>query len=143
MSAMSAEPADEFVRGPKWRTRTTPRRRHLAAAVTLGVIVIVGVVAMWACAWSLAWLGATGSVLTLVWAVPTACVVLWTLVRPTVAELTDDDDDSWFGYTIRWALVGEIDCRPAPVRVLVAVVLGAPVGWALVVFALLTVSGIL
>lgn len=140
---MSAEPADEFVRGPRWRTRTTPRRRHLAAAVTLGVVVLVGLLAMWACAWSLARLGASGSVLFLAWAVPTALVVLWTLVRPTVAEVTDDDDDSWFGYAIRWALVGEIDCRPAPVRVLVAVVLGGPVGWALVVFALLTVTGIL
>ena len=67
---------------------------------------------------------------------------MWTLTRPTVSGLSDDDDDSWFGYSIRWVLVGELEPRPTPVRVVAAVVFGAPVVWAVLVAGVLTLVGI-
>lgn len=140
---MSARAPDEFVRGPKWRTRTTASRRHRAAALTFALIVAVGATVMWALLWSFDRLDAPGWIVTLTWAIPTAGVLLWTLIRPSPAELTDDDDDSWFGYTIRWALVGELEPRAVPLRIVVALIVGAPVGWALVLVALLTIAGII
>ena len=137
------EPASEFIRGPKWRTRTTGSRRHAAAAVTFALVLAVGFVTMWGCIWVLRWFDAPGWVTTLPWVVPTAGTLVWTIVRPSVSGLTDDDDDSWFGYTIRWVLVGELEPRPAPVRVLAAIVFGAPVVWALLISGLLTLTGIL
>lgn len=140
---MSAPAPDEFLRGPKWRTRTTATRRHRAAALTFVLIVGFGLAVMWTILWTLQRLGAPAWIVTLTWAIPTACVLLWALIRPSPAELTDDDDDSWFGYTLRWALVGEVEPRATPLRILAALVFGAPVGWALILVALLTVVGII
>lgn len=139
---MSSERPNELVRGPKWRTRTTESRRHRAAALTFALVVAIGGGLLAVAAWALARLGASGSIVVLTWLVPTVIVVLWTLLHPTAARLSDDDDDTWFGYAIRWALVGELDPRPAPIRLLVALLTGAPVGWALAVVAVLTLLGI-
>lgn len=109
----------------------------------MAVVVGAGVVTMWSLMWLLARLGATGGVLITVWALPTVLVTVWTVVRPTAAELTDDDDDSWFGYATRWLLVGELVRRPAPVRIAVAVVLGAPLGWAIALGVVLTLLGVI
>lgn len=133
----------EFVRGPKWRTRTSPARRHRAALATFVVVIVVGTLTLLGCMWVLDRLGAPGWLVTAPWWAPTIGAVLWTLVRPRVSGLSDDDDDSWFGYSIRWALVGEQTPRPAALRVLVAAVVGAPVVWAVAVFAVLTLTGIL
>lgn len=138
---MTAE--NEFLRGPKWRTRTSPGRRHRAAALTFGLIVVVGLALMGLAIWLMRWLDAPTWVVLLPWTLPTAGVIVWTLVRPTVAEVTDDDDDSWFGYSIRWALAGELDPRPAPIRVVAAVLFGAPTVWAVAMSGLLTLTGLL
>lgn len=139
---MTDERPDRLVRGPKWRTRTTARRRHRAASATFVLVVVVGAVLIWAATRGLLALGAGPVTATLPWLVPTATAVIWTLLRPTAARVSDDDDDSWFGYAIRWVLVGEIEPRPAPVRVVAALVFGGPVGWSLLVVALLTVLGL-
>lgn len=139
---MSTERPNQLVRGPKWRTRTTASRRHRAAALTFAVVVAIGAGLLAACTWALSRLDAPGSIVVLAWAAPTVVVVLWTLLRPTAARLSDDDDDTWLGYTIRWALVGELEPRPAPARLVTALLFGAPVGWALAVVALVTVLGI-
>lgn len=140
---MSAESPNEFIRGPKWRMRATPQQRHRAALVTFVVVVAVGVALLTAVMWGLAALGAPPSIVVLPWLVPTAAVLLWTVLRGTPARLSDDDDDTWFGYAIRWALVGEAERRPVAVRVVVALLVGAPVGWALLVVAALIVLGII
>lgn len=139
---MSTDRPDQLLRGPKWRTRTTAVRRHRAAAATFAIVVLVGAALMWGAMSLLSALGAGTVVIVLPWLVPTAAVTVWTLVRPTAARLTDDDDDTWFGYAIRWALVGELDARPAALRLVAALLFGAPVGWALLVLAVLTLVGL-
>lgn len=134
---------DEFLRGPRWRTRTTPGRRHRAAAVTFAVILAVGIVLLLAIVTLTAWLGAPAWVTALPWLVPTVAVLAWAVVRPGPAELTDDDDDGWIGFSVRWALVGETELRPLPHRIVAAVLFGAPVAWALLAIGALTLTGIL
>ena len=134
--------ANEFIRGPKWRTRTSPARRHRAAAATVAAVVALGAVVMWGCMSLLAWLDPPRWVVMLPWLLPTVGTLVWNLVRPTAAEATDDDDDSWIGYSIRWALVGESQARTTPVRVVVSIVIGAPIVWAVLVSGLLTLSGL-
>lgn len=111
--------------------------------MTFVSIVAAGTAVMAASIWLLARLGAPDWVAAAPWWLPTAGTIVWTLVRPRVSGLSDDDDDSWFGYSIRWALVGELEPRPAPVRVVAAAVFGAPVVWAVVVAGILTLVGIL
>lgn len=133
---------DRMVRPPKWRTRTTPERRHRAAVATFALVVGVGLAIVLAVTSLLDSLGAGPVLVLLPWLVPTVAAVLWTLVRPTVARVTDDDDDTWFGYAIRWVLVGEGEPRSAPVRLVTALLFGGPVGWSLLVVAALTVLGL-
>lgn len=131
-----------LVRGPKWRTRTNPQRRHRLAAVTFALIVAVGVAIMWCAMWALAALGAPRWVVALPWIVPTIGAVMKNVGRPRPAPLTDDDDDTWPGYAIRWAMAGELEPRPAPARVVTAVLFGAPVAWAVLVPGVLTIIGL-
>jgi hypothetical protein len=133
---------NEFIRGPKWRTRTSVRRRTTAVALTFASIVGVGVALMSGMIWLLDRLGAPTLVAVLPWLVPTAGAVGWTLLHPTAAVATDDDDDSWAGYALRYVLVGEDTPRGAPARLVAAVVFGAPVVWALTASGLLTVTGV-
>ena len=139
---MSTDRPDQLLRGPKWRTRTTAGRRHRAAAATFAVVLVVGSAVMWGTMRLLTALGAGSVVTFLLWAAPTAAAVVWTIVHPTTARLSDDDDDTWVGYSIRWALVGELEARPAPVRIVTALLFGAPVAWSLAVLAVLTLLGI-
>lgn len=90
----------------------------------------------------LAWLGAPTPVSILPWAVPTAAAIGWTLIRPSPAIATDDDDDSWPGYAIEFVLIGENTSRGAITRVIAAAVFGAPIVWALLVFGLSTLAGL-
>lgn len=133
----------DLIRGPKWRTRTTPGRRHGAAAATFSLVVAVGIATLVGVVWLLGRVDPPGWLLWLPWWLPTAGTVAWTLWHPTVAALTDDDDDSWFGYSIRWALVGEAAPRPVAVRIAAAVLFGAAVVWAILVSGVLTLTGIL
>jgi hypothetical protein len=133
--------ANEFIRGPKWRTRTAPARRKRAAAATVAVIAVVGAALMWGWTMLLVWLSAPRWVVATPWLLPTAGALVWTLARPTPAAVTDDDDDGWIGYSIRWALVGETRPRPTPVRVVTTIVIGAPIVWAVLLSGLLTLTG--
>lgn len=132
----------EFIRGPKWRTRTTPRRRARAAAVTFAAVVATGAVLLGGVIWVLAWLGAPQFLGAAAWALPTIGVVAWVLVRPRPAVATDDDDDAWTTYSIQYVLVGEGEPRPAPLRLIAALLFGAPVVWSLFVFGLSTLAGL-
>ncbi|MEO6652644.1 MAG: hypothetical protein ABIP17_08305 [Ilumatobacteraceae bacterium] len=91
---------------------------------------------------ALAWLGAPAWVAFVPWAAPTAAMVGRALLRPTPAAVTDDDDDSWPGFVIEYALIGEERPRSAVTRVVAGIVFGAPVAWAVALFAILTLAGI-
>lgn len=97
---------------------------------------------MWALIAALDWLGAPGWVVALPWLAPTAGAALWALGRPTPAILTDDDDDSWVGYSIRLVMIGSQEPRPRTVRAVLAVLFGAPVVAALTLFFLIELTGL-
>jgi hypothetical protein len=133
---------DDLIRGPKWRTRTDPRRRARAAVGTLLVVASIGAALMALTMWPLSAIGAPGWVVLLPWWLPTLGVMVWTLRGPAPAIATDDDDDSWAIYAIRYVLVGADTPRPTPVRLIAAVLVGAPVCWALLLLGILTVAGL-
>ena len=74
---------------------------------------------------------------------PMLGALTWVVVRPSPAVATDDDDDSWVGFAIRYVMIGENEPRSVPARVIAAAVLGAPVVWALGVFGLLSIVGLM
>lgn len=92
--------------------------------------------------WLVDAVGAPGWLVLLPWWLPTLGTVAWTLRRPAAAIAGDDDDDSWAIYAIRFVLVGADEPRPAPIRVIAAVLVGAPVCWALLLFGVLTLTGV-
>ncbi len=132
----------EFIRGPKWRTRTAPEHRARAAVTTFAVLQIVGLILMVLMINLLEALDAPWGVTTMPFWLPTIAVLVWTLARPTPAVATDDDDDSWTTFSVRHVLVGEDRPRSAPLRILAAAVFGAPIAWALGLFGLLALLGL-
>lgn len=131
---------NEFLRGPKWRTKTSPARRHRAAVATFALTLLLGTVLMTGAMWLLSIVGAPAWLVAMPWWLPTLAAIVWTIIRPSVAVVSDDDDESWGGYANRYVLVGEHEPRAAPVRVVTALLFGAPIGWALLVFAALTLT---
>ncbi len=136
------EPRNEFIRGSLWRVRTTTRKRAAAAAVTFLMITAVGVAVMLGVVWVLGALGAPTWVQWLPWTLPTIGTIVWTVLRPTAAVVSDDDDDSWVGYSMRLVLFGADVPQALPIRLIAALLLGAPVVWAFVVFTILELAGI-
>lgn len=142
MTAAGDQPPSEFLRRSLWRVRTTPGRRSAAAVATFTIILALGATIMWAVIRALGWLGASGWVAALPWLVPTIGALVWTLGRPEPAIVTDDDDDSWAGYAIRFVMVGSELPRPRPARALAAVVFGAAVVWSLSLLFLVELLGL-
>lgn len=139
---IDTERRNEFIRGPKWRTRTSPSRRHRAALVTFALVVTVGVAILGLLLWLLTWLGAPTWLAVTPWLLPTLATVVWALVRPVPAVVSDDDDDAWTTYSIQYVIAGEHRPRAAPARLVAATLFGAPVLWSLVVFGLSTLVGL-
>lgn len=134
---------DRMIGPPRWRYRTSASRRHRAAMLTFALIVLLGVAVMAGMWWLESAAGLSTFVQVQVWLVPTAIVLVWTIAHPSVAESSDErDHQTWPGFAIRYGLAGEDQLRPLPVRVAVAVVFGAPVGWALVIVGILTLLGV-
>ncbi len=100
--------------------------------IVVAVLVSIGLRAVGAPTW----------VVALPWLAPITGTLAWTLRSPTPAVLSDDDDESWSGYAIRSIMVGADERRPAAVRVLAALVFGAPIVWAFVVLTALELTGI-
>lgn len=132
---------DDLRRGPNWQTRTSPHARHRVAVMWFVAIVAVGATIMFFVALLLDRLGAPGWLATMPWWLPTLAALIWTIVRPTPAVVSNDDA-SWAGYVIRYALVGEGEPREPPPRAITAVVFGAPVAWSLLVFGLFVLAGL-
>lgn len=133
---------DDLRRGPKWRTRAAPSSRRRMAVLWFAAVVAVGAAIMLAVIRLLEWLGAPGWLVLLPWWLPAVGVIVWTMLRPGPAILSDDDDDSWVVYVIRYVLVGEDEPRAAPVRGIAAAAFGAPVVCALAAFGVLTLLGL-
>lgn len=132
----------EFIRGPKWRTRTTPAGRHRAATLTFLVIVAAGWGLLLGAVWLLDRLGAPAWLTFMPWWLPTIGAIVWALAGPKPAIVTDDDDDSWSAYAIRWVMVGEQVPRAAALRVAAAVVFGAPTIWAILLSLVGALTGL-
>ncbi|TDT15985.1 hypothetical protein BDK89_1567 [Ilumatobacter fluminis] len=135
---------DRMIAPPRWRYRVSAERRHRRAAITFGIIVVVGLAVMAGLWWLAAAVGLSGFVQMQIWLVPTIAALVWTIVGPSVAESTDrNDTQTWPGFAIRYGLVGEDEPRPLPARIVIAVVFGAPVAWALVVITILGIIGLM
>ncbi len=105
-------------------------------------IVVVGAAIMFLVILLLDRFGAPGWLTIMPWWLPTIAALAWTLRRPAPAVVSNDDDDSWAGYVIRYVLVGEGEQRETPLRAIAAAVFGAPVAWSLVVFGVLVLIGL-
>ena len=110
--------------------------------MTFTLIVVLGVVVGALVSIGLRSLGAPTWVVALPWIAPVAGTLIWTLRSPAPAVLSDDDDESWSGYAIRFVMVGPDEPRPPAIRVLAALVFGAPIVWAFVVLTALELTGI-
>jgi len=133
---------DDLRRGSNWRTRTSPRARYRAAVASFVAIVAAGASTMLLVILLLGRLGAPGWMTTMPWSLPTLATLVWTIVRPEPAVVSNDDDDSWPGYVIRYVLVGEDEQRDLPRRAIAAAVFGAPVVWSLLVVGVLVLLGL-
>jgi hypothetical protein len=109
--------------------------------VTFVLILVVGLSIMALVMVGLDRLGAPGWVVALPWIAPTVAVLAWSLGRPGPAVLTDDDDDTWTGFAIRSVMVGREQARPRPLRVVTAVLFGAPIIWSFIVFGIADLVG--
>lgn len=122
--------------------RTTPGRRALGVGITFALLVTFGAGVLILVMAGLRRLDAPGWVVALPWIAPTVGMSVWSLARPTPAVMSDDDDDSWVGYVIRLVMVGSERPRQRAVRLITAVLFGAPLGWAFAVFLLIELTGI-
>ncbi len=135
------EQRSEFIRGPRWRVEASPGRLRTASLMTFAIVFVVGLVAMSLMMLLLTVVGAAGWLVAAPWWLATLGVLAWTLLRARPAVATDDDE-AWITYAVKFVLVGPSEPRPAPVRVVVAVVVGGPTGWALMVVWILALLGL-
>jgi hypothetical protein len=135
--------SNEFIARPRWRYRLQPTRRRRLAALTFAVLVAIGATLMAAAWWALSLAVPSSVTVTLVWLVPTLGVLIWVVARPGPAETDDaNDDQTWPGFAIRYVLVGEDTPRPLPLRIIAAILFGAPAGWCLLFVGCITILGL-
>ncbi len=139
---MFIETRNEFLRRSLWRMRTTTRKRATAAALTFILIAAVGFALMVGVMVALRSFGSPDWLIAAPWVVPTAGMLFWTVFRPSPAIVSDDDDDSWVGYSMRLVLFGADVPQALPIRLIAALLLGALVVWAFIVFTILELLGI-
>jgi hypothetical protein len=135
------EERSEFIRGPRWRVEASPSRLRTASLITFAIVFVVGLLAMSLAMVVLGVVGASGWLVLAPWWLPTLGVLVWTVLRarPAVAA---DDDEAWITYAVKFVLVGPNEPRPTPVRVIVAVLVGGPTAWALMVVWILALLGL-
>ena len=132
---------NEFLAKPPWRGRASPRRKAVALSSTFGAIIILGFALLWLLFVVLDKLTSAGWVIPVTWVALTALTALWAM-RSKPADPTDYDGQSWVEYVIRFVMVGEQQVRPAPQRVMTAVIFGAPLVLAWIVSFLFELAGI-
>jgi hypothetical protein len=133
---------NDMIMRPAWRSRTTARRRAVAAGLTSVLIGVLGAGLMWVVVYVLGALGAPGWLVWAPWWAPTLAALVWALRRPKPGEVTEDGADSWLILSIRTVMVGVDTPRPRPFRAVTAVLFGAVFAWGLVVVTILTLAGI-
>ena len=132
---------NEFIRGPRWRVEASPGRLRVAALVTFATVFVVGIVSMALAMWLLSSVDAPGWLTVAPWWLAVLAVLVWTLMRPAPA-VTSSDDVAWITYAVLYVLVGPDEPRPTPARVTIAVVLGGPTAWGLLIVWLLAAVGL-
>lgn len=125
----------EFLPKPAWRTRARPGSRWAAVAASFAAMIAVGWAVLFGMMWLLRTLDVPGSLVHLTWIVPTLGVVAWALWNPSPATASEHEAQPWSDYAVRAVMVGVEQARPVPVRLMTAVLFGAP----LAVYLLLTV----
>jgi hypothetical protein len=128
---------------PAWRSRTTPGKRAAGIGATFALLLVGGVAVMWLVVLALRAVGAPGAVTAAPWWLPTLGALGWAMRRPKPGEVTEDGDDSWLMLSVRAVMVGIDEPRARPLRVITAVLFGAPVAWGLVLVGALILAGIL
>ncbi len=101
-----------------------------------------GAIVMLLVIWAIDALGAPRWVVALPWLAPTIGAMIRAVARPTPAIPSDDDDDHWTSYAIRSVMIGRDEPRPLPLRLLAAIVFGAPVVWAISIVFVFELAGI-
>lgn len=109
--------------------------------VTFAISFVVGLVLLVLAMVGLDAVGAPTWVVVLPWLVPTAGVLAWTLWRPRPTD-RHDDDHGWVDYATTRVLVGEHEPRSAPMRAVLGVVFGGPIGWMFLVGLALELTGV-
>lgn len=140
-SERAHEERNEFIRGPRWRVEASPGRLRSASLLTFAIVFVVGVVAMSLTMLLLATVDAPGWLVIAPWWLATLGVLGWTIARARPAVATDDDE-AWVTYAVKWVLVGPNEPRPVPARVIIAVLVGGPTSWALLVVWILALLGL-
>lgn len=103
---------------------------HLLVGLVLLALAISGVAVLGAGGWA-----------ALVWAVPTLCTT--GLAARSATPARPEDDQGWNAYVLRAVLVGGETVRPVPVRIVTGLVLGGPLGFLVLVYAVLeAISGL-
>ena len=72
----------------------------------------------------------------LVWLVPTVLVTYQSLRHPVPGRF--DDDNAWNEHVLSIILVGAETPRSVPMRIVIGMVFGAPLGWYVLLSALMT-----
>lgn len=126
---------NEFLPGPRWRTRAGKPALVLAIGLTFTVIVAIGWAVLAAVIVGLDRLGVPAVWRHATWIVPTVGALVWALRRPDPATASEDEQQPWSDYAVRAVMVGIDEPRPAAQRAITGLVFGAP----LVVYLTVTV----
>ncbi|HWL44094.1 MAG TPA: hypothetical protein VNQ73_14225 [Ilumatobacter sp.] len=126
---------NEFLPGPRWRTRAGKPALAVAVGATFAVIVLIGWAVLVVLIAGLDWLGVPAAWRHATWIAPTVGAVAWALRRPQPATASEDEAQPWSDYAVRAVMVGIEQPRPVAQRLLTGVLFGAP----LVVYLIITV----
>ena len=126
---------NEFLPGPRWRTRAGPPALKLAIGVTFALIVAIGWTVLALIMLALDQLGMPPAWRHATWIVPTLGALAWLLRRPEPATASEQDEQPWSDYAVRAVMVGVDEPRPVAQRAATGLLFGAP----LVVYLTVTV----
>lgn len=126
---------NEFLPGPRWRTRAAKPALFSAIGVTFALIVAIGWTVLAMIIVLLDRLGVPAAWRHAMWIAPTLGALVWALRRPDPATASEDEQQPWSDYAVRAVMVGIDEPRPAAQRAITGLVFGAP----LVVYLTVTV----
>lgn len=140
---MSREQRNPFLPKPPWRTRVGTGTLWAAIATTFAIMTAIGLALLLLVVVLLDYADAPGWLTLLLWAVPTASMLVWALRGRVPATASDYEAQSWSDYSVRAVMIGIERPRPVPARIVTGVLFGAPLGVWIVVGVLLDLLGIM